>query len=87
MNKITDKIPPVKILAKPWHHLRGLPFADPEHATSGKIDLLIGAHISGRLLLNDSRRDSFDELISQSPSFGWVIMVITAVALSKELHS
>lgn len=52
------------IIVKSWSHICDSPLADPDYATPGEIDLLIGADFSGHLFLNQSLAGGFDEPVA-----------------------
>ena len=74
--RITNLIPNAPVVIKPWPHLIGLPLADPEYAKPGDVDLLIGANLSGHLLLDESRKGSIDEPVGRLTPFGWILSLI-----------
>lgn len=74
LTRITNQIPSSPVKVKPWSHLRGLPLADPDFTKPGEIDLLLGANVTGHLLLDESRKGELDEPVGRLTPFGWVIM-------------
>ncbi|KMQ86362.1 gag-pol protein [Lasius niger] len=70
--KVTGRIPSRQVTAS-WNHLRGLQLADPEFATPGPIDIILGADVYGSLLLGDIRRESLNSPVAQHTTLGWIV--------------
>lgn len=51
--KICDKLPSNKVEPKSWTFLNNLELADPEYYKPGEIDVLLGADMFSRVLLDD----------------------------------
>ena len=56
-----------------WSHLRGLDLADPNFLTPRRVDLVLGAGVYSRVLLEGARRGAQGEPSAQRISLGWVI--------------
>lgn len=59
--------------AKSWDFLRDLPLADPNFATPGRIDLILGSNALSRILLSGIHRGTDEQPIAVSTIFGWTI--------------
>ncbi|EZA59660.1 hypothetical protein X777_16731 [Ooceraea biroi] len=70
--QLTGKIPSEPITYS-WEHLQGLPFADPDFAIPGPIDLLLGANIYGLLLKSTIRKGPLNAPVAQETSLGWIV--------------
>lgn len=58
---------------KEWSHIARLPLENPDFAMPGEIDLLLSAHVTGHLFLDESRKNSINEPVAPLTPFGWVI--------------
>lgn len=54
-------------------YLRGLSLADDDPASSAPIDLLIGADLHSRIILDGIRRAAPDQPVAQNSHFGWLL--------------
>jgi len=79
--QITSRLPPVPVKQHPWSHLSNLKLADPQFATPGNIDILLGADIYGYLLQNDVIRGQSEESVAQRTLLGWIISGPTAAKI------
>ncbi|XP_011859713.1 PREDICTED: uncharacterized protein LOC105557154 [Vollenhovia emeryi] len=70
--KLTGRIPSSPVTTS-WKHLNDLQLADPDFATPGSIDIILGADIYGSLLLGDIKRDPFNSLVAQNTTLGWIV--------------
>ena len=72
--RITSDLPshPVPFNQK-WKHLLSLTLADPDFGTPGSIDLLLGADIFGRAMLNGRRHGPSGSPSAFKTHFGWVL--------------
>ncbi|XP_019885866.2 uncharacterized protein LOC109610671 [Ooceraea biroi] len=70
--QFTRKIPSEPITSS-WEHLQGLPFADPDFAIPGPINLLLGANIYGLLLKSAIRKGPLNAPVAQETSLGWIV--------------
>ena len=72
--KVTMKLPlhPVSC-DNDWCHLKGIRLADPEFGTPGKIDILLGADVFGRVLLHGRRSGAYGSPTAIETTFGWVL--------------
>jgi len=71
--KLTGRVPGQEVAVHRWEHLSGLELADPLFAVPAKVDLLLGANIYGRLLMEDIRRGDPDSPVAQKTALGWII--------------
>ena len=65
-----------------WSHLSNITLADPDFATPGKIDLLLGADVYSDVLLNGRRCGPHDTPSAFETKFGWVLMGRTSAKSS-----
>lgn len=56
-----------------WSHLQGLTLADPEYGKPEKIDLLLGAEVYSRIMLDGIVSGSEGSPLAQRTRFGWVL--------------
>ena len=71
--QVTQPIPPVPVLRHPWRHLTNLELADPNFATPGQVDILLGADIYGLLLGNDVIKGQGRQPVAQHTKLGWIV--------------
>ncbi|RLU17691.1 hypothetical protein DMN91_009927 [Ooceraea biroi] len=81
--KLTGKIPAAQVACSSWNHLRDLSLADPEFATPGPIDIILGADIYGSLLHEAIRKGPHDAPVAQSTALGWIVSGPAAHATSE----
>ena len=74
--KITCDLPvsPVS-LDRRWDYIRDLHLADPDFATPGKIDLLLGIEVFTRVMRHGRRFRDERSPVALETSFGWVIIL------------
>ena len=72
--KVTTELPlhPVS-RGDDWRHLSGIRLADPEFGTPGRIDVLLGADVFGKVLLHGRRSGICGSPIAIETTFGWVL--------------
>ena len=73
--QVTSDLPPEAIYpVGDLPHLLGLQLADPDYATPGRIDLLLGADMAPKIMVQELLRHGTDtQPIAQATEFGWVI--------------
>ncbi|XP_067216965.1 uncharacterized protein [Linepithema humile] len=71
--KLTSYLPPARVEYTQWPHIQGLNLADPNFATPGKIDLILGVNVHALILKNGIRRGNIGEPIAQNTTLGWVL--------------
>ncbi|XP_026331312.1 uncharacterized protein LOC113238692, partial [Hyposmocoma kahamanoa] len=62
-----------KVSVPEWSDIGNLPLADPTYTTPGKIDILLGAEVYGKILLDGIFKQSEGSLIAQNTIFGWIL--------------
>lgn len=67
--KVTGRIPSNPVTAS-WSHLDELKLADPDFASPGPIDIILGADVYGSLLLGDIERGPINASVAQQTSLG-----------------
>ncbi|KAJ8964268.1 hypothetical protein NQ317_005509 [Molorchus minor] len=68
LNKICDNLPSSPITIQSWSHISNLKLADPKFNSPGAIDILLGADVFSKLILNDREPDALNTI------FGYVLM-------------
>ncbi|XP_029177135.1 uncharacterized protein LOC114945195 [Nylanderia fulva] len=71
--KLTSYLPPAVIVNAQWPHIHGLALADPNFATPGKIDLVLGAGVCAQILEDGICRGASGTPIAQKTTFGWIL--------------
>ena len=73
--QVTSDLPPEAIYpVGDLPHLLGLQLADPDYATPGRIDILLGADMAPKIMVKELLRHGTDsQPIAQATEFGWVI--------------
>ena len=72
--KITSNLPSQSVpFNSKWRHLLDLTLADPEFGTPGSVDILLGADIFGRAMLNGRRHGPSGSPSAFKTHFGWVL--------------
>ncbi|XP_066585627.1 uncharacterized protein [Prorops nasuta] len=84
LNKLTCLLPPRDLHAKEWHHLSKLQLADPDFASPGTIDVILGADVYGSILQEGFIRGPTDAPVAQKTVFGWIL---TGVVDSRPLSN
>ena len=72
--KVTCQLPVHSVkVGRMWTHLSGLKLADPDFASPGRIELLLGADIFSSALRNGRRTGPPGSPVAIETSFGWVL--------------
>ena len=73
--KITADVPS-SFIAPPreWYHLERIKLADPEFSVPAKIDVIIGADISNKIMRHSRRTGKSGSPAALKTIFGWVLM-------------
>ncbi|XP_039307877.1 uncharacterized protein LOC120358265 [Solenopsis invicta] len=71
--KLTTSTPSKDTDSSTWTHLHNLEMADPEYYRPGSIDLILGADVYGRILLDGVVKGSEDSPIAQRTHLGWIV--------------
>ena len=78
---VTSDLPIQPIPYDPrWHHLKGLPLADPHYGKPGKIDLLLGGEMLSEIILPGWRIGEPHTPAGMLTKFGWVLTGRTSIA-------
>lgn len=88
VNKICDQLPCTPVCTKEWNHVNNLCLADPLFAKPGNIDVLLGADIFSKIILNGritSNEDNIPDAINTI--FGYVILGKTSSQFAKPIPS
>ncbi|XP_063923045.1 uncharacterized protein LOC135137352 [Zophobas morio] len=73
--KICDPLPSTHISSQHWSHIKSnLPLADPEFASPGHIDMLLGADVFSSLFLGNKISGHLGEPDAIQTIFGYVLM-------------
>lgn len=73
LNKLTSVLPERKIVVQLWSEFKNLKLADPSFDQPNKIDLLLGADIYGKILLEGVVKGSQGAPIAQKTALGWIL--------------
>lgn len=73
LHPVSSYVPKQFSLFHSSHQLRHLEYADPSPSASEKVDLLIGADLYGRILLNGLIPGDENNPTAQKTIFGWVL--------------
>lgn len=71
-------LPSTNVCDANWSHVQDLVLADPNYTSPGSVDVLIGADIYGRIIMEGLRRGNVDSPIAQKTKLGWVLSGQTA---------
>ncbi|RLU19024.1 hypothetical protein DMN91_009382 [Ooceraea biroi] len=71
--RLTRLIPVSPVNTTSWSHLHGIDLADPDYATPGRVDIILGADTYGIFVRDSVRRGSPDVPVAQSTSLGWIV--------------
>ena len=85
---VTSDLPLSPVSLKPeWTHLQGLPLADPQFGTPGRIDLLLGVDVYVDSLLHGRRSGPPNSPVAFKTIFGWVLAGRTQYTSSHHVTS
>ncbi|XP_050685659.1 uncharacterized protein LOC126980084 [Leptidea sinapis] len=73
LGSLTSMLPCEKLDSPDWLEIEDLELADPNYATPGKIDILLGAEVYANILLEGMIKHPKGNLIAQNTAFGWVL--------------
>ncbi|XP_077272766.1 uncharacterized protein LOC143903178 [Temnothorax americanus] len=73
LNSLTNYSPAPISPHNSWSHLADLTLADPDPMNSDPINILIGADLYSKLILDGVRKGSSGQPIAQNTIFGWVL--------------
>ncbi|XP_048000251.1 uncharacterized protein LOC125237304 [Leguminivora glycinivorella] len=71
---ICPEQPYYRVNTSEWHHIQGLPLADPDFAKLGPIDLLLNAEIFASSILSGKKEGRKGQSKALETVFGWVLM-------------
>ncbi|XP_015437899.1 PREDICTED: uncharacterized protein LOC107193038 [Dufourea novaeangliae] len=71
--EISRYLPPQLPGPAAWPHLEGITLANPHYAARDFVDVLLGADVYNRLLLDGVRRGSSDQPVAQESRMGWIL--------------
>lgn len=74
LNKICDNLPSSHIPVQTWSHISNLKLADPNFYSPGAIDILLGADVFSKLILNGRIVGNEGEPDALNTIFGYVLM-------------
>ncbi|XP_044741831.1 uncharacterized protein LOC123302806 [Chrysoperla carnea] len=74
IEKITDRLPNVKILRESWEHFSYLPLANDQFCEPGPIEGILGAQMFATLLESRKIKSKINSLIALETKLGFVIM-------------
>ncbi|KAJ8730047.1 hypothetical protein PYW07_017085 [Mythimna separata] len=73
LRSLTTLLPTTSLGIPDWETLKVLELADPEFATPGKIDILLGAEVYSDVLLDGVIKHPESNLLAQNTILGWVL--------------
>ncbi|KAJ8971651.1 hypothetical protein NQ317_015340 [Molorchus minor] len=73
LDKICDPMPTTNLSNIQWSHLADLQLADPHFARTGSVDLLIGADLFSKILLNERIYGADGEPDALNSIFGYIL--------------
>ncbi|XP_073959824.1 uncharacterized protein [Choristoneura fumiferana] len=73
LGKLTSALPDKRVVVELWSELSGLELADPSFNVPGKIDMLLGADVYGRILLDGIIKAPLGAPIAQRTTLGWIL--------------
>jgi hypothetical protein len=73
MNKITNNLPNSTFKRNYWPHLENLKLADPDYNVSRSVDLLLGADVYAKIILDGVLRGDQGSPIAQQTHLGWIL--------------
>ena len=72
LNTLTTILPAHNIICS-WPQISKLKLADPTYSTPGRIDLLLGAEVYSRILLDGLHKSPQASIIAQNSHLGWLL--------------
>lgn len=73
LGSLTSLLPGDKLKNPNWLELQKLNLADPNFASPGKIDVLLGAEVYYEVLLDGIMKQPQGKLLAQNTVFGWIL--------------
>ena len=75
IDRITSNVPQRTVMELDWTGLRDLQLADEHFTTTGPVDILLGADVYPRLILDGMQvcKSPDGQLLAQQSIFGWII--------------
>ncbi|XP_053597998.1 uncharacterized protein LOC128668657 [Microplitis demolitor] len=84
---LTVELPPVDVSSQSWPHIADLELADPNYASPGRIDILVGADSYGVIMKPGIRTGSPGQPIAIQTIFGWAVLgPINSTTLASPAH-
>ncbi|XP_044759188.1 uncharacterized protein LOC123316936 [Coccinella septempunctata] len=85
--KICGKLPSSKITTQSWHYLDKLKLADPKYYCPGDIDVLLGADVFSKILLNNHIQGQNGGPDALHTVFGYVLIGKINTASTNSVHT
>ncbi|XP_013161253.1 PREDICTED: uncharacterized protein LOC106113074 [Papilio xuthus] len=73
LGSLTSLLPGCKLETPDWLELQKFNLADPNFASPGKIDVLLGAEVYYEVLLDGMMKQPQGKLLAQNTVFGWIL--------------
>ncbi|XP_029155164.1 uncharacterized protein LOC114928246 [Nylanderia fulva] len=74
MHSLTKYTPPLISSTSDWNHLSDLTLADPDPTSPDRIDIIIGADLYSKLIVDGVRRGDKGTPLAQNTIFGWILL-------------
>ncbi|XP_013146960.1 PREDICTED: uncharacterized protein LOC106109868, partial [Papilio polytes] len=88
LKKLTSFIPARDTPLPDWPDISNLPLADPTYSTPGRIDIILGAEIYGKILLDGLLKHSaLSGPVAQNTQLGWILSGKIRDELVQEDHN
>ncbi|XP_050358752.1 uncharacterized protein LOC126779045 [Nymphalis io] len=84
LSRLTSFLQIKPIVMNNWPELKKLKFADPNYHTPGKIDILLGSDVYGKIIEEGLLRSPYGTTIAQKTNLGWVL---SGQVISPTTHS
>ncbi|XP_047538564.1 uncharacterized protein LOC125072096 [Vanessa atalanta] len=84
LSRLTSFLPIKPIVMNNWPELKNLKLADPNYHTPGKIDILLGSDVYGKIIQEGLLRSPYGTTIAQKTNLGWVL---SGQVISPTTHS
>lgn len=84
LSRLTSFLPIKPIVMNNWPELKNLKLADPNYHTPGKIDILLGSDVYGKIIEEGLLRSPYGTTIAQKTNLGWVL---SGQVISPTTHS